>query len=374
MDFSFDEVQEDVRSLARSILGDQVTLERLKELEAGTERLDRRLWAELAKANLLGLALPEDVGGMGYGIMELCILLEEAGRRVAPIPLLATIAMAALPIAEFGTAEQRQRYLPPVIDGSSLLTAALQEPGGRDPLAPSTTARPADGGWVLDGEKVAVPWAMVADRVLVPASLPDGSTAVFVVDPSAAGVRLERAEATHREPQGALVLDGVVVPEADVLGEPSTRGVQLTWIYERALAGISATAVGVMEEAIRITAEYLSEREQFGKPLAAFQGATLRAADAYSDTEATGVGAWSAIWRLADGRPASDELAIAKFWVADGGQRVVHACQHLHGGMGVDVDYPIHRYFLWAKELELTLGGATPQLLRLGATMAAQSA
>jgi alkylation response protein AidB-like acyl-CoA dehydrogenase len=131
--------------------------------------------------------------------------------------------------------------------------------------------------------------------------------------------------------------------------------------------------VGVFDEAVRITAGYLSERKQFDRPIATFQGATLRAADAYIDTEAIRVTSWSAIWRLAAGRPAADQLAIAKFWVADGGQRIAHACQHLHGGIGATTDYPIHWYFRWAKSLEHALGGATPQLLRLGESMATGS-
>jgi alkylation response protein AidB-like acyl-CoA dehydrogenase len=131
-----------------------------------------------------------------------------------------------------------------------------------------------------------------------------------------------------------------------------------------------ATGVGVLEEAVRITAAYISERQQFGKPIATFQGATLLAADAYIDTEATRITTWSAIWLLSQGRPCDEELAIAKFWLADGGQRAVHNCQHLHGGMGVDTDYPIHRYFIWAKQLELALGAATPQLLKIGSAIA----
>ena len=143
------------------------------------------------------------------------------------------------------------------------------------------------------------------------------------------------------------------------------------WIQQHALACYCATAVGVFDRALRITAGYLSERKQFDRPLATFQGATLRAADAYIDTETIRVTTWSAVWRLASGRDAHDELAIAKFWVADGGQRVANACQHLHGGMGATTDYPIHRYFRWAKLLEHALGGATPHLLRLGDTIAA---
>lgn len=373
MDFSLDEAQQELADLAAKILGEQVTAERLRELERAGEPFDRRLWEQLARANLLGVALPEDVGGMGYGIMELCVLLEQVGRHVAPVPLLATVGTAALPIAELGSDEQRRRYLPGVIEGASILTAALQEPLHGDPLAPSTTARPVDGGWRIDGEKVAVPYAPVAERILVTATTGPGAVGLFLVDPTADGVTLEPATATNREPQGHLTLAGVEVGPEDVLGDPAAGTAAVEWVVRRAVAGLCATGVGVLEQAVRITADYISQRVQFGKPIATFQGATLRAADAYVDTAAARVTTRSAVWRLAEGRPCAEELAIAKFWIADGGQRAAYACQHLHGGIGVDLDYPIHRYFLWAKELELTLGGATEQLLRLGSLLAGEA-
>jgi alkylation response protein AidB-like acyl-CoA dehydrogenase len=372
MDFGFTEVQQELRGLAATILLDEVTRDRLKELEAGGERIDRRVWQAFAEANLLGLVLPEQDGGSGLGIMELCVLLEEVGRRVAPIPLLATVAMGAMPVARFGTPEQRRRLLPPVIAGQSFLSAALQEPASHDPLSVATTARREGTGWMIDGDKIGVPWGSLADHILVSAQTGEGTTGMFIVDPAGAGVTRQRAEATNREPQASLLMEGARVSDDDVLGDPFGGAEVVGWTYHHALAGLCATAVGVFDEALRITAAYLSEREQFGRPLATFQGASLRAADAYIDTEATRVATWSAIWRLAEGHPAEEALAIAKFWVADGGQRIAHACQHLHGGMGVDIDYPIHRYFLWAKELELTLGGATPQLLRLGDALASR--
>jgi alkylation response protein AidB-like acyl-CoA dehydrogenase len=342
--------------LARTILTDQVTTNRLRELEQGPEAMDRQLWKAFAEAQLLGVAMPEDVGGTGYGLLELCVLLEEVGRRVAPVPLLATMS-AALTIAHFGTAGQRSALLPGVISGDSILTVAVQEAASRDVCRPVTTARPDGHGWLLDGEKLAVPWAPLADAVLVTAD-----AGVFVVDASTPGLTLEAATGTDRTPRALLGLRDV---RADRLGDASATA----WMIDRLLAGMCALAVGVFDEAVRMTAGYLSEREQFGRPLATFQGAALRAADAYIDAQAIRVAAWSAIWRLAVGLPAADELAVAKFWVADGGQRIAHACQHLHGGMGVDVDYPIHRYFLWAKDLELTLGGATEHLLRLGESL-----
>jgi hypothetical protein len=366
VDFSLDETQLDLKDLAASIL-EKATPARVGEVESSDDGIDRDLWADFANADLLGVALPEDVGGSGHGIMELSVLLEEVGRRVAPVPLLSTIGLGALPIARFGTADQRKRFLVPVLEGSSLLTAALQESARHDPLRPSTTASRDGSSWRLDGVKVAVPHATLADRIVCSAQT-DTGTALFLLDPAAPGVVIERSRSTHREPQGHIVLEGAVVDGEDVLDDVEA----LPYLHRHAIACMCATAVGVLDEAVRITASYISERQQFGKPIAAFQGATLKAADAYIDTEAVRATAWSAIWRLATGRDADEELAIAKYWVAYGGQNVVHHCQHLHGGMGVDTDYPIHRYFLWAKELELSLGGATPQLLRIGAALASE--
>jgi alkylation response protein AidB-like acyl-CoA dehydrogenase len=372
MDFSLTEEQEATRDLARQILSDRVTHERLKELEAGGEGFDRDTWSELAKAGLLGIALPEDAGGSGLGFVALCLLLEEIGRTVAAVPVLPTVVLGALPIAQFGTDAQRQQYLPGVVSGDTVLTAALVETG-TDPLHPTTTARSDGDGWRVDGVKTCVPAGLVADRVLVPAAVgDDGSIVVLIVDPDASGVTRERQDTTSGIPQARLELDGVHVAGSDVLGDSESGAAVVDWIVERATAAMCSIATGVCEQALHMTAEYTKTREQFDRPIATFQAVGQRAADAYIDTEAVRLTALQAAWRLEAGLPAAAEVAVAKFWAADGGQRVVHAAQHLHGGIGVDRDYPLHRYFLWAKELELTLGGATPQLLKLGEILAAE--
>jgi alkylation response protein AidB-like acyl-CoA dehydrogenase len=372
MDFSLSEEQEATRDLARQILSDRITHERLKEIEAGGEGFDRETWAELAKAGLLGIALPEDVGGSGLGFVALGLLLEEIGRTVAPVPVLPTVVLGALPIAQFGTSDQQQAYLPGVVDGDTVLSAALVETG-TDPLHPTTTARPDGDGWRVDGVKTCVPAGLVATRILVPtAAGDDGSIVVLIVDPDASGVTRERQDTTSGIPQARLELDGVHVDAKDVLGDPESGAAIVGWIVERATAAMCAIATGVCEQALHMTAEYTKTREQFDRPIATFQAVGQRAADAYIDTDAIRLTAQQAVWRLEAGLPATAEVAVAKFWAADGGQRVVHAAQHLHGGIGVDRDYPLHRYFLWAKELELTLGGATPQLLKLGGILAAE--
>jgi acyl-CoA dehydrogenase len=145
-------------------------------------------------------------------------------------------------------------------------------------------------------------------------------------------------------------------------------------MLERALVGLCAIQVGVAEQAVRMAAEYTSSRQQFNKPLSTFQGVALKAADAYIDTEAMRVTMWQAAWKLAEGRDATSDALVAKWWASEGGQRVVHITQHLHGGLGADVDYPIHRYFLWGKQIEDTLGGASATLARLGRVLAEASA
>ena len=236
MDFTFDDVQRDLRDLARKILGEQVTTERLLELEDASEPFDRRVWKQLADANLLGVPLPEAFGGSGYGLMELCVLLEEVGRHVAPLPLLATVGLGALPIAELGTDDQHRRYLPAVIAGSSLLTAALCEPGHADPLAPTTVAHRDGSGWRLDGEKLAVPYAPLADAVLVPATTGDATVGVFIVTPDTDGVLVETATATNGEPQGRILLSGARVDDRDVLGDATAGRDVVDRMHQNAVA------------------------------------------------------------------------------------------------------------------------------------------
>ncbi|MGO9030102.1 MAG: acyl-CoA dehydrogenase family protein [Acidimicrobiales bacterium] len=373
MEFTFSEEQEAVRQTAEGIFSGLATPDRVKEVEATGDRFDRALWAELAKGDLLGLALPEADGGGGYGLVELAIVLEAQGRTVAPVPLWATLVLGALPVAEFGSAELRHELLPGVVAGAVVLSAALADVAG-DLAAggagrPTVTAERSDDGSVrLSGTAFAVPYAHVARRVLVPAATAEGGVVIAAVDPAADGVRLERAETTNREVHPHLHLDGVAVATTHLLagGDAARGGDVVAWILARAWTGLCALQVGVAESAVAQTAEYLNTREQFGKPLATFQGAMLRAADAAIDTEAIRVTLWQAAWRLDNRLDADRAVSVASWFAKDAGQRVVHATQHLHGGMGADIDYPIHRYFLWGKQIELLLGAPSAQLARLG--------
>ena len=374
MDFTLSDEQEAIRDLADRILGDLLPPERLRALETSDTWRADDVWAELAKAGLLGICLPERDGGGGFGLLEACLIAEQLGRRVAPVPYLQAVVGAGMAIAELGTEAQRAALLPPLIDGSALITVAIDEPGDVAPPAiPRTHAvEMPDGAWSLTGEKSVVVGADVARAILVPARTSETTSTVFLVDPAAHGVRLDPEEAVSGEPRFTLQLTGVVVSAEDVLGALQQGAEVTARIVDRLTAGVCAMQTGVCEEALAITARYVTQREQFGSKLGTFQAVGHRVADAYIDTEGIRLTALQAIWRLDAGLDAHDELMVAKFWAAEGAQRVVHAAQHLHGGIGVDLDYAIHRYFRWAKVLELTLGGASPSLRRLGRSLVAQ--
>ena len=370
MDFSLSEEQQEVRDLARKILEDLSTHESLRQVEAGAEGIDRALWQELAKANLLGVGLPEEFGGSEMGFFSTCVLMEEVGRTVAAVPAIPTLVLGALPVAHFGSDEQKRRLLPGVVNGDIMLTGALQEVGSDEPARPTTTARREADRWILDGVKVCVPAAHVADRILVPAQTADGEVGAFLLDPSSAGVELAEQKTVNREPHFQLTLSGAAIGANDVLAEPAAGADAVQWITDRATAAYCALQLGVSDRALRMTAEYSASRVQFDRPIGSFQAVHTRAADAFIDIEAMRLTTWQAVWRLDEGLPATQEIAVAKFWAAEGGYHSGCAALHLHGGIGVDIDYPLHRYFLWSKQIELTLGSAAVHLSRIGAEMA----
>ena len=367
MDFSLSEDQQAIAELATQILSDKSTHERQREVEqAGGPRFDRELWQEVAKAGLLGIAVPETHGGAGLGFLELAAILEQVGRRTAPVPFYETTVLGALPIAQFGDEAQQAHWLPRVANGEAVLTAALVEDA-------TTTAAPEGDGYRLDGRKLCVPAAEVADAVLVPAETEAG-TAVFVVETTAPGVHLEPQSTTTGQPESVLELAGVTVSAADVLGKPGDGAAIVEWIEQRATAAVCMITLGVCEAALDLTSEYIKTRKQFDQPIAMFQAVGHRAADAYIDTEAIRLTAWQAAWRIGAGLDAARQVAVAKIWAADGGHRIALAATHLHGGVGVDREYPLHRYYTYARQLELTLGGASLQLIALGRLLAEEPA
>ena len=370
MDFSLTDDYQAVYDLAGQIFTGQLTPERFRALGG---RFDRDLWSELAKAGLLGISLPTANGGAGLGFLATALLLEQAGRHAAPVPLMPTLVLGALPIAEFGTADQKAKILPGVADGSIVLTAALLEPGN-EPNQPAARAAQNGSGWLISGSKTCVIAGPVADYFLVPAATGQGTMGVFLVDARAPGVTVTPLKTTSGSPEARVDLELVSVEPDDVIGTRTGGADIVEWIMIHATAALCSQMAGVAKQAVTLTAEYAKTREQFDRPIATFQAVAQRVADASIDAEGIQLTSRQAAWRLGEGMGSAQEVAIAKYWAAEGGQRVVHAAQHVHGGMGVDRDYPLHRYFLMAKQLELTMGGSTTHLLKLGRMIASEPA
>jgi 3-oxocholest-4-en-26-oyl-CoA dehydrogenase beta subunit len=349
MDFALTPDQETLRELARQILADRCGPDHLKAVAATDTAVDLDLWRTMAAAGLAGIGLPEAAGGGGQGFLDACVVLEEVARAAAPVPALAVMGLAGPALAHFGRGDD----LDGVASGERIVTAALHEPAN-DVRVPATAAE----GGRLTGVKVCVVAGLLADAFVV--STADG---LYVVAADAPGVDVERQDTTSGVPEARLTFAGA--PGARLAGVEA-----IDWLLDRATAAECVMMAGLCDAAVRLTAEYAKERVQFERPIATFQAVGQRVADARIDAEGVRLTAWQAAWRLAAGLPAAEQVAAAKYWAAEAGQRVVHAAQHVHGGVGVDRDYPLHRYFLAAKQLELDLGGAAVSLVRLGRMLA----
>jgi 3-oxocholest-4-en-26-oyl-CoA dehydrogenase beta subunit len=382
VDFGLTDAQLAVRALAADVFGRHADPARLAEVEAGPERFDRKLWQQLAVSGLLGLTVPEAHGGGGCDLSAFVLALIEQGRRVPLVPLWETVILGALPVARFGSEKQQARWLPRVADGSAVLTGALEtstvraerrsargatstvRAERRSARGATSTVRAGDGPpWSLTGSCPAVPAAHLAAAVVVPATLGDGTRRLFLVETGQPGVAWQSFERTDRALAADLMLAGAAaepLPGADACG----------WLRQRAWVGLAALQLGVSQESVSRAAAYTSERHQFGVPLATFQAVAHQAANCYIDTQAMEVTFWDAMWRLETGRPAAAAVHVARWWAADAGDRVARVVQHLHGGLGADITYPIHRYFLWSSQLGNTLGSASWHLDQIGAEIA----
>ncbi len=373
MDFDLSEEQEAIRDLARQVFDSATSPESVGRIEQSDDRFDRDLWAALADTGLLGVAVPEAHGGLGFGAIELALVLEAHGRSVAPIPLLPT-AVAAHTLAAFGSAEQQAAWLPGVAAGSVVLSLALEGWGASDPHVSPVPASPADDGWILSGSKPGVAATADAARVLVPIAVGDGNdgndgVTIAIVDPRHPAVVLEVGETTDHQLQATMRLDDVPTAASDTFGD----GDVLAWAVAQHRVATAATVLGACEQAVAITVEHANHREQFGRPLAMNQSYSQRLADAAIDIDCIRATVTQAAWRLDAGRDATEEVLIAAWWASEAGSRVVHSTQHLHGGTGADVSYPVHRYYLAVKQLANSLGTASSHLAALGAEIAAHA-
>ncbi|MGW1211667.1 acyl-CoA dehydrogenase family protein [Streptomyces sp. NPDC002499] len=373
MDFTFTEEQQAAAEAARGVFaGVAPDAVPSPALVAGAvaDDFDRALWATLAEADLLSLLLDAEYGGAGLDAIALCQVLRESAKVLARVPLLESSAAAAA-VQTYGGEELRSALLAPAGRGELVLTVASSGRTGHDGAELAVTARQDGDAWILDGVQTAVPWAQVADHILVPAHTATDRTVLAVVPRVHEGVGLGEQFSTNGERLGELRLESARIAARDVIDADGAW----EWLRELLTTGTCALALGLGERVLRMTSEYTGKREQFGFPVATFQAVAVQAADRYIDLRAMEATLWQAAWRVASGAPGalpvSGDVAVAKIWASEGVRRIVQTAQHLHGGFGADVEYPLHRYHAWAKHLELSLGPAAAHEEALGDLLAA---
>jgi alkylation response protein AidB-like acyl-CoA dehydrogenase len=380
MDFTLEETQQEVMRLASEVLGKQKSSPERNVVQAPVQW--QRQWKELGQAGLLGLALPDWLGGDGLGVLDTAVLLTEIGKQAVPLPALATLMTGVLPVVRWGNRDLQRTLLDGVSSGDVILTAAVRETSDPAPLAPTTIASQSAGtisaGTISDGTvsgvKVGVPYCAAADWILVPASLaaggppggsPPASTGVVIVDRSAEGVSLTRTHSSGADPEYTLRLDQA--PFTHVLGAVADGDRVVRDLYQLALAGACCLADGAVSAALDLTTSHIGSRQQFGKPLAAFQAVAQQIADVYIAARTLHLATLSACWRLETARDAGPDLDVAAYWLADQAPAALRTCHHLHGGIGMDVTCPLPRYSALVRDLVRVVGGADYRLDQLSA-------
>ena len=371
MDFEQTPDGAEAAGLAQTILDKHCTPERLRSIEAGPAFFDHDLWRRFADSGLVSLTVPEEHNGSALGIVELCAVLVEVGRKVAPLPL-GVHAVTAMALARFGTPTQQARWLPVGGLGEFVLTTALSEERMYSPTEPITRAESDGSSWLLTGSKAVVPAGPLADLFVVPADTAQGLT-VFLVHADDPGVVVVPQEVSGGEVTARLELDRAAVPMDRVLGVIGDGRDIVEWLTEHLTVAVCAEQLGTVEGALALTAAYARTREQFGRPIGTFQAVSQRLADGYIDVLGARLTLWQAAWRLGEKGSAAREVAVAKLWAADAGHRLAHTTVHVHGGVGIDLDGEAHRYFTAAKRHEFTLGGTTDQSRAIGALLARES-
>ncbi|WP_078313060.1 MULTISPECIES: acyl-CoA dehydrogenase family protein [unclassified Mycobacterium] len=345
MDFAFAEEQQAVSDVVEAVLADREFIGVVPAVG-----YDDGLWQSLATNGVLSLALPERLGGDGLGLSEVSVALRVLGKHGALTPALATLGFGVVPLVELASEEQQGRFLEGVGSGG-ILTAALDEPGCALPSSPSVSAVREGSSLVLNGRKIGVLHAAEANWILVTTD-----NGVVVVAPNTPGVTIARTPTASKAAEYAVTFADASVPDSDVLAGSVERVNQL------ALAAIGSYADGLVSGALRLTADHVSNRVQFGKPLATFQAVSQQLADVYVVSRTLNLGVTSAVWRLSAGRDATEDLDIVAFWMASEAQRVMQICHHLHGGLGVDITYPMNRYYSTIKDLSRLVGGSSERL------------
>lgn len=364
MDFTFSEQQNAMRDSVERMFADLCSDEDIKRLTESAKPVHQELWSQLAEAGIFGLPFAEQYGGLGLGLVELCLIIELQGKSVAPLPLLSSVVESAMTVADSDNASLKQRVLPAVVNGELVVSpvrayTGLQE---RQPLSASQSAE----AIVLNGQSGFVPYAPQADGFVVDVKASDGDALLVYVDAEADGLQVVSQTAISGEPAGYVKFSATAVAPANLLASGSQAVELVEAQRQRSWIALAALQVGALQEGLQRTAAYVSERKQFGRPLGSFQAVSQQAANAYMEIEALRSVYWRALEDIEAGNDLAVPAAVTKYWVAVAGHNAAHTILHLHGGIGQDLDYPIHRFFLWAKQCERYLGSSAKMSALVG--------
>ncbi len=350
------------------ILADFSPVERLKQLEKEGAYFDKALWQQWAESGVLSAFVPSNLGGMDLDFITLALVAEQVGQSMVSVPYIPCIVSVALPLCSFANNSAIRSCLKAMIAGESIAVPAIVEPGNDNYYQPRVRVGFEDGEWNVEGVKHCVPYAAQAAALLV-SGLYEGELWVGLVPTQQPGVKLITQQCTANEPQYQVSFDKV---KADCVAQGDLAHVLLQKSIALTTVAYCSMAVGMAETMTKIGAQYTSQRQQFGVPIATFQAVAHRLASCYIDTECLRMLTLKAQCDVNNGEFTSDAIAMAKASCGDVLHRVSHAVQHVHGGIGIDRDYPLFRYCLWAKQIELTLGCTKVHLNALADRLAAR--
>jgi alkylation response protein AidB-like acyl-CoA dehydrogenase len=355
MDLDFTPEQESLRDSVRALCTRRASLASVRELENDATGYARDFWVQLNELGVLGLTIPERWGGSGMSMMDATVVYEELGRSLAPSPHFVSCVLAAGLLLKAGTDEQRAQWLPRLSSGEAIATPAWLEPGrGYGPAGVRLAAVPDGDGWLLTGTKRHVPFASVAQRLVVLARRTDGDDGVLMVlvDPHADGVTLTQQHTMAADTQYRVDLDAVRVAGTDVLAGSGWS----VW-HEVMLDGIillAAQAAGGARLTLELAVDYAKTRHQFGKPLGAFQSIAHYLSDRVTEVDGAQTLVWEAAWARDHGRPIERLAPMAKLFACEAFRQTTATAQQIFGGNGFTVDFDVQLYFRRAKQLQLS--------------------
>ena len=350
MDFRFNDDQQAIQDAASRVFSELCGDDVIKQLCNEPLSMHAALWQQLADSGMLGLVIAEEHGGMGMSLLELCLVLEQQGRTLAPVPLLSNLVECAMTLAEGDNSSLCRELLPQVVSGKCILAPVRRYTGLQE--ASPLSLRSDAGTWLLDGRSGFSPYCHHATGFLLELTDEVGIPHLFYLDRAAPGITVVAQKAINDEAAGFVQFDQVRLGPEHLIASADCAAALLRTQQQRTWIALAALQTGILNEGLRRTATYVSERKQFGRALGAFQAVSQRAADAYMEIECLRSAYWRALDDIEQGNDATLSAAVAKYWVGKAGHHAGHTVLHLHGGIGQDLDYPIHRYFLWAKQCE----------------------